>query len=185
MRRFPIPYTMRSPHHGSRKKHTGISLPIASCLRRIVTIKKTHNPAALPVFSQKFSAPFIGFPCDEDACGGCLAAGRGFVHVSLSGDLEPCPTATFSDANLATVPPKEALRARLLFRIREERGLLTETFRWLTHLRFFCLLIGVCHQVTSEPDREEDKGIRNKALHAAGADADIQIRHQEHETGQR
>jgi len=78
-------------------------------------------------FNRKFPALFIGFPGDEDAYGGCLAAGRGFVHVSPSGDLEPCPAAPYSDTNLATVPLKEALRSRLLSRIRDEHGLLTES----------------------------------------------------------
>lgn len=88
--------------------------------------KKMLN-AVLSDFNQKFPALFIGFPGDEDAYGGCLAAGRGFVHVSPSGDLEPCPAAPFSDVNLAHVPLKEALHSRLLALIRDEHGLLTET----------------------------------------------------------
>jgi len=77
-------------------------------------------------FNRKFSALFIGFPGDEDTYGGCLAAGRGFVHVSPSGDLEPCPAAPVSDANIATVPLKEALQSRLLARLRENPEYLTE-----------------------------------------------------------
>ena len=88
--------------------------------------KATLN-AVLSVFNQKFPALFIGFPGDEDIYGGCLAAGRGFVHISPSGDLEPCPAAPFSDANLTSVALKEALRSRLLSRIRDEHGLLTES----------------------------------------------------------
>jgi MoaA/NifB/PqqE/SkfB family radical SAM enzyme len=88
--------------------------------------KSTLN-AVLSVFNQKFPALFIGFPGDEDTYGGCLAAGRGFVHISPSGNLEPCPAAPFSDANLSAVPLKDALRSRLLARIREEHGLLTES----------------------------------------------------------
>jgi len=83
--------------------------------------------AVLADFNRKFPALFIGFPGDESAYGGCLAAGRGFVHVSPSGDLEPCPAAPYSDANLANVPLKEALRSRLLGRIRDEPEVLTET----------------------------------------------------------
>ena len=92
--------------------------------------KKTLQ-AVLADFNRKFPALFIGFPGDEDTYGGCLAAGRGFVHVSPSGDLEPCPAAPFSDANLATVPLKEALRSRLLGRLREKPEFLTEIGRWL------------------------------------------------------
>ncbi|MEN6396262.1 MAG: radical SAM protein, partial [Methanoregula sp.] len=78
-------------------------------------------------FNRKFPALFIGFPGDEDQYGGCLAAGRGFVHVSPSGNLEPCPAAPYSDANLVQVPLAEALRSWLLARIRQEPAVLTES----------------------------------------------------------
>jgi len=78
-------------------------------------------------FNRKFPALFIGFPGDEDEYGGCLAAGRGFVHVSPSGNLEPCPAAPYSDANLAKIPLEEALKSRLFVRIREEPEILTES----------------------------------------------------------
>ncbi|MFA6331746.1 MAG: radical SAM protein, partial [Methanoregula sp.] len=89
--------------------------------------QKKILPVVLTDCNRKFPALFIGFPGDEDEYGGCLAAGRGFVHVSPSGNLEPCPAAPYSDANLAQVPLKEALRSRLLSRIRAEHGLLTES----------------------------------------------------------
>jgi MoaA/NifB/PqqE/SkfB family radical SAM enzyme len=88
--------------------------------------KKTLQ-AVLSDFNRKFPALFIGFPGDEDTYGGCLAAGRGFVHVSPSGNLEPCPAAPYSDANLATVLLKEALQSRLLARLREVPEVLTES----------------------------------------------------------
>ena len=74
-----------------------------------------------------YPALFIGFPGDETAFGGCLAAGRGFIHVSPSGDLEACPAAPFSDTNLARVSLSEALKSPLLHRIRSNHHLLTET----------------------------------------------------------
>jgi MoaA/NifB/PqqE/SkfB family radical SAM enzyme len=89
--------------------------------------QRTALQAALAAHARRFPALFIGFPGDEDAYGGCLAAGRGFVHVGPSGDLEPCPAAPYSDANLADVPLDEALRSRLLARLRERPELLTES----------------------------------------------------------
>jgi MoaA/NifB/PqqE/SkfB family radical SAM enzyme len=83
--------------------------------------------AVLAEYNRKFPALFIGFPGDEDTYGGCLAAGRGFVHVSPSGDLEPCPAAPYSDQNLARVPLEEALRSRLLGRLRDKPEFLAET----------------------------------------------------------
>ncbi|HEX3001031.1 MAG TPA: radical SAM protein [Methanoregula sp.] len=89
--------------------------------------QKNNLQIALAGFNRKHAALFIGFPGDEDAYGGCLAAGRGFVHISPSGNLEPCPAAPYSDANVTDMPLKEALRSRLLSRIRDEPEALTET----------------------------------------------------------
>ncbi len=73
-----------------------------------------------------YPALFIPFPGDEDAYGGCLAAGRGFVHVSARGDVEPCPFAPFSDVNLKDVSLKEALASRFLSKVRENHAMLKE-----------------------------------------------------------
>jgi MoaA/NifB/PqqE/SkfB family radical SAM enzyme len=42
-------------------------------------------------FNRKYPAFFIGIPGDMEIFDGCLAAGRGFIHVNPYGDLEPCP----------------------------------------------------------------------------------------------
>ena len=89
--------------------------------------QKKELQEILAEHNRKYPALFLCFPGNEDWYGGCLAAGRGFVHVSPSGDLEPCPAAPYSDANLANLPLKEALRSRLLARLREEPGVLAET----------------------------------------------------------
>ena len=89
--------------------------------------QKKNLQVVLSDDNRKFSALFIGFPGDEDTYGGCLAAGRGFVHVSPSGDLEPCPAAPYSDANLTAVPLRDALRSGLLNRLREAPEVLTES----------------------------------------------------------
>lgn len=81
----------------------------------------------LPTLNQeKFPALFIGFPGDESPYGGCLAAGRGFVHVGPSGSLEPCPFAPFSDTNLKETSLKEALKSNFLKTVRENHHKLTE-----------------------------------------------------------
>jgi MoaA/NifB/PqqE/SkfB family radical SAM enzyme len=78
-------------------------------------------------FRQRFPAVFIAVPWDEEEQGGCLASGRGFVHISATGDLEPCPFAPYSDTNLLSVPLKEALRSRFLGLMREHHSLFAET----------------------------------------------------------
>ena len=89
--------------------------------------QKTGLQGFCEKLSGKFPALFISFPGDEGQYGGCLAAGRGFVHISPSGNLEPCPAAPYSDENLAKVPLETALRSRLLARIRERPEILTES----------------------------------------------------------
>ncbi|HEY3314909.1 MAG TPA: radical SAM protein [Bacillota bacterium] len=70
---------------------------------------------------------FVAFPGDEEASGGCVAAGRGFIHVSPEGRVEPCPFAPYSDADLGVMTLSEALRSPLLRTIRESRDRLRET----------------------------------------------------------
>ena len=68
---------------------------------------------------------FLSFPGDENAYGGCLAAGRGFFHISAEGDAEPCPFAPFSDINVRETSLREAIRSRLFGRL-EARDMLQE-----------------------------------------------------------
>jgi len=70
---------------------------------------------------------FIAFPHDEIALGGCLAAGRGFVHINAYGDVEPCPFSPYSDRNLAEVSLLEAVQSPFLRSIRESGVKLDET----------------------------------------------------------
>ncbi len=61
----------------------------------------------------------IAFPGNEERMGGCLAAGRGFFHVSQAGDAEPCPFSPFSMPNVAQVRLLGALRSPFFARVRE------------------------------------------------------------------
>lgn len=70
---------------------------------------------------------FIAFPQDEIAMGGCLAAGRGFVHINAYGDVEPCPFSPYSDRNLSQVSLLEAINSPLMRSIRESDVRLDET----------------------------------------------------------
>jgi MoaA/NifB/PqqE/SkfB family radical SAM enzyme len=68
---------------------------------------------------KEFSALFIGVPWDEIEVGGCLSAGRGFVHINAEGGVEPCPFAPISDTSLKDVSLSEALQSEFLMRIRQ------------------------------------------------------------------
>ncbi len=71
--------------------------------------------------------PVIVLPGDEEAYGGCMAAGRGFIHLAPDGTLEACPFAPYSDANADRVGLAAALNSPLMRAIRERHHELTET----------------------------------------------------------
>jgi MoaA/NifB/PqqE/SkfB family radical SAM enzyme len=77
-------------------------------------------------FRKQYKAVFIGVPWDEEESGGCLASGRGFVHISATGDLEPCPFAAFSDTNLRETNLTDALQSELLHTLRENHDRFAE-----------------------------------------------------------
>ncbi len=72
---------------------------------------------------KKFRAIFLDFPGDEYVFGGCLSAGRGFIHISAEGNVEPCPFSPYSDANVRECSLAQALDSPLFraIRSREER----------------------------------------------------------------
>lgn len=73
----------------------------------------------LEAYRRSMPALFIAFPHDEAAFGGCLAAGRGFLHINAFGDVEPCPFSPYSDSNLNEMPLRDALGSPLFRRILE------------------------------------------------------------------
>lgn len=77
-------------------------------------------------YRKRLPALFIAFPHDELAFGGCLAAGKGFLHINAYGDVEPCPFSPYSDVNLMNVGLEEALASPLFRRIRAEEKRLDE-----------------------------------------------------------
>ena len=81
----------------------------------------------LAVFRKKLPAIFIAFPHDEMALGGCLAAGRGFLHINAYGDVEPCPFSPYSDTNLGRTSFADALASPLLQSILSSGVVLDET----------------------------------------------------------
>ncbi|MCK5129863.1 MAG: radical SAM protein [Clostridiales bacterium] len=69
----------------------------------------------------------VSLPGNEQKFEGCLASGRGFLHVSSTGSLEPCPFAPFSDTNVTKQTLKSALQSKLLRKIRDNHQELTES----------------------------------------------------------
>lgn len=81
---------------------------------------------ALNKLREKYRGIFISFPGDEKNFGGCLAAGRGFVHINSMGSLEACPFAPYSDTNLKNLRLKEALNSPVLSEIRDLHTMIKE-----------------------------------------------------------
>ena len=61
----------------------------------------------------------IAFPGSEEHMGGCLAAGRGFFHISQAGNAEPCPFSPVSVANVAEVGLLGAIRSPFFKRVQQ------------------------------------------------------------------
>jgi MoaA/NifB/PqqE/SkfB family radical SAM enzyme len=78
-------------------------------------------------FRSQYPALFIAIPGDEEEIGGCLSAGKGFVHISADGNVEPCPFAPYSDTNVRDMSLKDALQSEFLRKIRENHEHLSET----------------------------------------------------------
>ena len=89
--------------------------------------QRVKAQAMLAAYQSRLPGLFIALPGDEEKYGGCLAAGRGFIHLSPEGRLEPCPFAPFSDVSLQEMSLREALGSEFLRAIRENGHQLTET----------------------------------------------------------
>ncbi len=79
--------------------------------------QKAAVSGKLTQLRKSFSAIFLDFPGDEAAFGGCLASGRGFVHINASGGVESCPFAPYSDTSITERSLRQAIASPLLKKI--------------------------------------------------------------------
>jgi len=89
--------------------------------------QRVRLAAGVAALQKSLHGLFIAFPGDEETYGGCLAAGRGFIHISPSGRVEPCPFAPYSDVSVQDGSLRDALASPLLAAIRDSHERLTET----------------------------------------------------------
>lgn len=90
-------------------------------------VQKAFLAERAGLLQNKHRALVVAFPGDETEYGGCLAAGRGFLHVSADGNLTPCPFTSVSDTNVRTAGLEAALRSPLLRVVRNHHHELQET----------------------------------------------------------
>ncbi len=55
---------------------------------------------------------------DGDAVGGCIAGGRGYMHINANGDIEPCAFVHYSDSNIKEKTLLEAYQSPLFMAYR-------------------------------------------------------------------
>ncbi len=66
----------------------------------------------------------IHSPGDEEFFGGCVSAGKGFVHITPSGSLTACPVSDVSVGSVVDSGLGECLKSRLFSYIRDNHELL-------------------------------------------------------------
>jgi MoaA/NifB/PqqE/SkfB family radical SAM enzyme len=93
----------------------------------ITAAQRGKLPSINKTLRETIPALYLTLPGEEEQYGGCLAAGRGFIHISATGDVEPCPFAPYSDTNINHASYTEALDSLLLNRIRNNHHLLNES----------------------------------------------------------
>jgi MoaA/NifB/PqqE/SkfB family radical SAM enzyme len=93
----------------------------------LTSLQRENLISKIKLFKKNINAVFFAFPGDEEKTGGCLAAGRGFIHINAQGSVEPCPFAPFSDMQISNVSLKDAIQSKMMTTIRENHHLLTET----------------------------------------------------------
>ena len=97
-------------------------VPIAACTTHLALPMTRHDELMERVERISTHDAFgdlsaIAFPGSEEQMGGCLAAGRGFFHISQAGNAEPCPFSPVSVANVAEVGLLGALRSPFFARV--------------------------------------------------------------------
>lgn len=102
-------------------------VPVSSGTEDLVLREEQKSALIRPDLFRPYRFSVITLPGDEEQYGGCLAAGRGFIHIADDGKLEACPFAPFSDSGVAEQGLAAALASPLMQSIRERHSELTET----------------------------------------------------------
>jgi len=104
-------------------------VPIQPGTEHLVPSETQRGSEALTMdlFRAEFPGIFLAASASEQSFGRCLAAGKGFIHVSPEGALEPCPFAPYSDVNIRNMSLVEALGSDLMRKIRDSDEHLSES----------------------------------------------------------
>jgi hypothetical protein len=72
-------------------------------------------------YRERASFYLMDFFCDAPVLGGCIAAGRRFLHINAAGDIEPCIFAHFATHNIKNCTLIEALQSPFFTFIRMQQ----------------------------------------------------------------
>jgi len=106
-------------------------IPTAGALGGCDDVAQMLTPAeradfrnAMLTYREEKPIYIVHSPGDEELFGGCVSAGRGFAHVTPSGDLTPCPVSDVATHNLGTSSLREGLASPLFEEIRASSDML-------------------------------------------------------------
>lgn len=69
---------------------------------------------------KKYPIVLIDFHNDSPVIGGCMSAGKRYVHINAKGDVEPCVFVHFASDNVKNKSLKEALNSTFMKNLRAE-----------------------------------------------------------------
>jgi len=93
------------------------AIPAEQRARLRATVLRVRNRAT-------GGAYLIHSPDDEEFFGGCVSAGRGFAHVTPTGDVTACPFSALATHNVSTATVSQAFASSFFTMIRDNGPML-------------------------------------------------------------
>ena len=110
----PLAFFIEQIPTGENKSAT---IPAEQRARLRATVLRVRNRAT-------GAAYLIHSPDDEEFFGGCVSAGRGFAHVTPTGDVTACPFSALATHNVSTATVSQAFASSFFTMIRDNGPML-------------------------------------------------------------
>ena len=110
----PLAFFIEQIPTGENKSAT---IPAEQRARLRATVLRVRNRAT-------GAAYLIHSPDDEEFFGGCVSAGRGFAHVTPTGDVTACPFSALATHNVSTATVSQAFASSFFAMIRDNGPML-------------------------------------------------------------
>lgn len=103
---------------------SGSTLESSDAGLMLTPTERTEFRSKVLEYRKKKPMYLVHSPGDEDFFGGCVSAGRGFAHITPTGDLTACPVSNLATHNLTTAHLRDGLASSLFTAIRDNEHLL-------------------------------------------------------------